>query len=92
MITNAAIEVYREFNGDPGGLARSGTSAQRDLLPDREWGLLADVLHDLYLVQQGLASASYAAQVKRRLRVHCGDRQVLAALTGLAQSAGGAHF
>ncbi|HEX8507281.1 MAG TPA: hypothetical protein VF630_18095 [Hymenobacter sp.] len=86
MITPAAIQVYQEFNGDPGGFARSGTRAQRDVLPEGEWGLLLDIIQDLHLVQQGLASASYADRLEQRLRVHCSGPEVISALTGLAKA------
>lgn len=85
MITYAAIQVYREFNGDPGGYARSGTSAQRDALPEGEWGLLLDFIQDLHLVQQGLVSASYADRLEQRLRANCSGPEVISALTGLAK-------
>lgn len=85
MITNAAIQVYQEFNGDPGGFARSGTRAQRDVLPEGEWGLLLDFIQDLQLVQQGLVSPSYADRLEQRLRTHCSGPEVISALTGIAK-------
>ena len=42
MLTSAAIQVYREFNGDPRVFALAGTAAQRALLPENEFGLLLE--------------------------------------------------
>jgi hypothetical protein len=86
MITKAAVQVYREFNGNPNGYAQAVTPAQRAVLPERDWTLILDFIQDLYLVQQGLASPDYTARLERRLHDHCSGHEVIAALTGLANS------
>ena len=85
MITEAGVAVYRSFNGDVDGFARAGTAAQKALLPEREWGVIASLLHDLFLVQQGLVSAEYAAGLQHRLELHCGSREVITSLEALAR-------
>ncbi|MDB5236482.1 MAG: hypothetical protein JWR44_3475 [Hymenobacter sp.] len=86
MITSAALQVYREFQGDPGRFARGGTDAQRAVLPERAWGMLLDFIQDLHLVQQGLASSSYAARLEHRLRAQCSGPEVVADLARLAEA------
>ena len=92
MITKSGLAVYRLFNGDVDGFARVGTAAQRALLPEREWGVIASLLQDLFLVQQGLISAEYTAGVQHRLGRHCSSREVIASLEALAQPKSRACF
>jgi hypothetical protein len=85
MITEAGLAVYRSFNGDVDGFARVGTAAQKALLPERDWGVIASLVQDLFLVQQGLVSAEYAAGLQHRLVLHCSSREVIGSLKVLAQ-------
>ena|SRR4028118_1778247 len=86
MITEAGLAVYRSFNGDSDGFARVGTAAQKGLLSGKEWGLVESFLQDLYLVQQGLVSAEYAAGVQHRLARHCSSPEVITSLEAMAQA------
>lgn len=88
MLTSTAIQVYQEFHGSPGGFPQSGPGALRTPLPEREWGLLLDFLQDLHLVQQGLASADYAARLEQRLQAQCSGPEVISALVSLAKADG----
>jgi hypothetical protein len=88
MLTNAAILVYQEYHGAPGRQPRPDAVAQRAQVPEREWGMLLDFLQDLHLVQQGLASADYAARLEQRLHANCSGPEVISALMGLAQANG----
>ena len=63
MITKSGLAVYLLFNGDVDGFARVATAVQRALLPEREWGVIASLLQDLFLVEQGLISAEFAAEL-----------------------------
>ena len=85
MITEAGLAVYRFFNGDVDGFARVGTAAQKALFPEREWGVVASLVQDLSLVQQGLVSAEYAAELHHRLVLQCSSRKVIGSLKALAQ-------
>jgi len=84
MITEAGLAVYQTFQGDIDGFARVGTAAQRILLPEREWGVVASLLQDLLLVEQGLVSAEYAAGVQHRLAHHCSSQEVIDSLKAIA--------
>jgi hypothetical protein len=80
------LAVYQAFDGDSDGFTRTGTAAQKALLPANEWRAIESLLHDLFLVRQGLVSAAYEAGVQRRLAQQCSSEQVRAALRALAQT------
>ena len=85
MITEAGLAIYRSFtfNGDVDGFARVGTAAQKALLPERKWGVVASLVQDLSLVQQELVSAEYAAELHHRLVLQCSSRKVIGYLKAL---------
>lgn len=84
MLTTASIQLYQQFKGDLQGFALAATPAQRAQLPEWKWALLLDVMQDMYLVKQGLASAAYVARHEQRLRAHCSGQEVIATLASLA--------
>lgn len=91
MITEEALAVYQSFKGDIDGFARTGASPDKAHLLEREWALIDTLLHDLYLVQQGMVSAEYAATLQQRLADHCSSQQVIRTLENLAAKANRDH-
>ena len=87
MITEEALAIYQSFKGDPDGFARTGSYTDKARLPEREWALIQTFLQDLYLAQQGLVSAGYAAALRQRLADQCSSQGVISTLENLAVQA-----
>jgi hypothetical protein len=83
MITEEAFAIYQSFKGDIDGFARNGSHPDKACLPKREWALIQTFLQDLYLAQQGLVSARYAAALRQRLADQCSSQVVISTLENL---------
>lgn len=82
-LTLDKIEMYRRFDGDIDGFARSRVDDSSGIT-DEDWHVIDELLQALFLVQSGQATPEFAASVERRLSCVAADEATRRALRALA--------
>jgi hypothetical protein len=52
MITLSKIKIYKRFNGDIDGWARTGTNEEKSIIDDNDWFLIDAFIQDIGLVKR----------------------------------------
>jgi hypothetical protein len=76
MITRDKLRVYEKFHGDTDRFQRGSTLSERESIEFQEWRSIDEILHSLFTVQSGQASADFEAEVRARAIVASADDQV----------------
>lgn len=85
MISIQQIRIYQRFGGDADGLALIGTKDEKRAINGNDWALITDMVQDISLVNEGLASANYKAKLLKKLKSNCGDDEVITQLYQMAE-------
>ncbi len=83
MITAKKISLYKKYEGDVDGWARSGSKSGQIEMEDADWYLIENLLQDLKLVSKGLASNEYSEALQERLQSNCSDAEAIEKLKSL---------
>ena len=75
IITREKLRIYEKFGGDIDGFAR-GLKSEQASITDQDWRLIDELLQGLLIVQSGLASADFEAQIYARTIAATEDDQV----------------
>jgi hypothetical protein len=78
VITKEMLRIYQRFRGDVDGFSRGGTRLEKAAMPDDAWGEIGVLLQSLGMVERGLASPVFAAEVDAslsRLAADAGARE-----------------
>ncbi len=71
MITCRKIAVYQYFDGDIDGWVRMASIEQKQIISEEDWRLIESLLQDMYVINNGNASALFMEQVGACLSEHC---------------------
>ena len=77
MITANKITIYEKFNGDIDGWARSGTKEQHEIINDGEWFLIDELVQDVRLIKNNLASSDFQKKIYKKLRENCDNLETI---------------
>jgi len=77
MITKEKLEIYRHFNGDIDGWARIGTSTQKRIMSDKDWGEIDNILQDLLLVNGKTVSDEFKKKIYENLKTHTDNESTM---------------
>ena len=83
MITAEKLEIYRKFQGDDDGWVRMGCPG-RGVIGGADWAEIRNLLQELALLKNGLASTDYAERIRRKLSDVTSDADTAKALLDLA--------
>jgi hypothetical protein len=83
MLTFEKAKMYRRFNGDIDGFARSRVDDHSGI-SDEDWGLIDELRQALFLVRSGQAAPEFVASVEQRLFLVTTDEATREALRELA--------
>jgi len=75
MITREKLRICEKFGGDIDGFAR-GPKSEQGSVTNQDWRLIDELLQSLLIVQAGLASADFEAQVRARMVDAAQDEEV----------------
>ncbi len=70
MITKEKIAVYQYYGGDVDGFARA-RAAQRRLMTDSDFAVIAGFVQDLQIIRNGLASIEFKQKIEKALAENC---------------------
>lgn len=59
MITKEKIDIYNKYKGDSDMFVRCRNKKERDLINSGDFGLIADLLQNIEIADNGLASQSF---------------------------------
>ena len=77
MITQEKLRIYEKFGGDIDGFQRGSRIGERESITDQDWRLIEEILQSLLIVESGLASADFEAEVRAQATAAAQDEQVL---------------
>lgn len=85
MITLKMIDLYKKYNGDIDGWARTAGIDEKSVMTDSDWYEIDAFVHEYGLVKSGLASARYAEKLNNRMLAAVGDDEALEGLKALVE-------
>ena len=83
MITAKKISIYKKYDGDIDGWARSGSKSEQMEIEDADCYIIENLLQDLRLVSKGLASNEYSEALHERIQSNCSDAEAIEKLKSL---------
>lgn len=85
MITKEQIDIFLKYNGDTDGFARCATNPEKNIMTDKIWSLIDDIVFDLHLLNSNLVSKENAKSIADKLEKYIGDESLLKLLTDFAR-------
>jgi len=85
MITQDKLRIYEKFGGDIDDFQRRSKIDERESITGQDWRFIGEILQSLLIVQSGLASADFEAQVRVRAKDAAEDEQVFERLFQLSK-------
>ena len=86
MLTVAKLSILIKFNWDDDQFIRGGSTREKQLLADVDWGQCNSLLQDLILVTKHLVAAEYAKKTHAKLLAVCADEETAQTLLGYAST------
>ena len=86
MLTVEKLSILIKFNWDDDQFVRGGSSREKKLLADVDWGQCNSLLQDLILVTRKLVAPEYAKKIHIRLLAVYADEQTAQTLLGYAST------
>ncbi|MBN8771380.1 MAG: hypothetical protein J0I46_07440 [Thiobacillus sp.] len=83
MLTLDKLNIYRRFDGDLDGWARTANGHDASDITDADWLLIEDLRQALDLIAAGQASQVFTASFESRLRDTTADETTRLALRAL---------
>jgi len=68
MITKAKLEIYIKYKGDGDMFVRCKTKSERELIDNNDFGIIDDLLQNIEIVDNGLASQFFIDKLTIDLR------------------------
>lgn len=84
MITEDKIKVYKRYDGDIDGWARSGSKKEKSIMSDEDWYVINGLIQDLSMVKNGLASSGFNENLNVKLIEMCDSGSTVNQLQKLA--------
>lgn len=84
MLTVAKLGIYKKFDGDIDGWARSSTGDDKSNITDNDWYLIDTLVMDLALIKGGVASPHFSQEVESKLLASTVDEATRELLHALA--------
>lgn len=84
MITEDKIKVYKHYDGDIDGWARSGSKKEKSIMSDEDWYVIDGLIQDLSIVKKGLASSGFNENLNVKLKEMCDSDSTVNLLQKLA--------
>jgi len=63
MISLENLNIYKKYNGDIDGWARSADRNELELIDDSEWLLIDQLIQQIQMVNSGVTSESFENQL-----------------------------
>ncbi|QMW02857.1 hypothetical protein [Spirosoma foliorum] len=85
MITEAKLNVYKDYRGDGDFWARIGLKRDKAIMEDGDFYLIDSLLQDIELVKRGLVSEKFAETVDKKLLANCDNAETIVLLKSMAR-------
>ena len=86
MLTVDKLSILIKFNWDDDQFIRGGSTREKKLLADVDWGQCNSLLQDLILVTRHLVATEYAKKTHAKLLSACADEETAQILLGYAST------
>ncbi|KAA9034563.1 hypothetical protein FW778_22260 [Ginsengibacter hankyongi] len=86
MINGEKIKIYKNYNGDIDGWAKTSKKNERAIMDDSDWYLVESLIQDIKIVKKGLGSSDYSNDVYERLNKNCDSAETVEKLKALAEN------
>lgn len=77
MISPEKIKIYLHYEGDNDMFIRVGSSKEREIMKDSDFAELQNLIQDIILVKNNLASKEYAENVIKKLAENSIDSETV---------------
>lgn len=84
MVNLKNIEIFKTYQGDGDGFVRSATVEEKSIMSYNEWSFVDNIIQDLKLIENDLASQTYLNVVNQRLRENCDSEETIQELKKIA--------
>ena len=71
MITKEKLKIYLKYGGDGDAWARSNFADKHAKINDNDWALIDNLIQDLTLIENKVASETYIADIEIRINEIC---------------------
>jgi len=76
MITKQKIEIYLKYQ-DANYFARSGSTEDKKIMSDNDWGLIDNLIQDIHLLKNNLVSINMKKRIEREIQEYTeGDSEL----------------
>ena len=75
-ITEQMLEIYKRFDGDIDGFIRIGTLQEKEVLPEKDFVYVSNILQSMRLIKKGLASKDFEEGIKIETENVCENQRV----------------
>ena len=86
MLTVEKLSILMKFNWDDDQFTRGGSTREKKLLADVDWGQYNSLFQDLTLVTKHLVATEYAKKTHAKLLAVCADEETAQILLGYAST------
>jgi hypothetical protein len=86
MLTEEKLKIYKRYQGDIDGWARSNSKKEKLVMNDNDWYIIDGLVQDISLIAKGLASKDFEDSVKERLKESCIDHVTIEEVRKLAET------
>lgn len=86
MITKEHLEIYKKYKGDGDGFIRCATLQERAIMDYEHWSLIDDLIQNLNLIDNGLASDSFIESTRKKMKINCENEETIYFLKAISQT------
>ncbi len=86
MITREKLLIFKKFNGDADGWSRQSTINSNFYFESKDWVWIENLIQDLIIVNNGLASQSFSDKLENDLLKNCDSNETITLLKDLAST------
>lgn len=84
MLTLIHIGIYERFRGNGDGFGLAATEEEKRLMTYADWSAMDNIVLDLHLIKNGLASELFAENFWKRLKESCDGEESMAEIVKFA--------
>jgi len=83
MIKAEQLHIYNHYHGDIDMWTRTGKLSEKKLMTSDTWHLIDNLIQDIAIARNGLASEKFISNLKNRLSENCDNEETIKQLESL---------
>nr|WP_294948685.1 hypothetical protein [uncultured Mucilaginibacter sp.] len=77
MITLNKLKIYKRYGGDADHFARLNRKEDQAVISDNDWGLITDMLQDIYMIESVPVSKTFLANANKKQVDNCDNQDTI---------------